>query len=377
MSEAKACDAIVVGGGIVGTSAAFFLRRRGLSVALLERRLCGQESSGVNFGNIRRQARPIEQLPLANRAYAIWERLPELVGEDCEFLPAGHLRIGYAEDREEVFRQYARDAAEFGLGLELSVGREVHERFPYLSPEVRAVSLAPRDGHANPRLAAPAFARAARAAGVALHENTVVTGIEKSGEDFRVATAQGEWRAPLVLVATGAWAGPLCEALGEPVPLEVRSPQMGVTEPTNYRIHPTHDVSTTHKPEALYFRQVKRGNIVFGGCASGPADPVAGRSRVLPESTLLQLPQLRRLVPAAARLNVIRVWGGIESYLPDALPVVGPSGKWPGLYYAFGFCGHGFQTGPGVGDAMAELMTTGSTSTPIGAYSPARFRKAA
>ena len=282
-----------------------------------------------------------------------------------------------ASDVPATFRQYARDADGMGLHLEISVGREVRERFPYLSTEVKAVSLAPQDGHANPRLAAPAFARAARARGVAVRENTVVTAIGKSGEDFRVATAEGEWRAPLVLVATGAWAGPLCEALGEPVPLEVRSPQMGVTEPTNHRIHPTHDVSTTHRPEALYFRQVKRGNIVFGGCASGPADPVAGRSRVLPESTLLQLPQLRRLVPALGRLNVIRVWGGIESYLPDTLPIVGPSLKWPGLYYAFGFCGHGFQTGPGVGDAMAELMATGATATRLGAYSLARFRAVA
>lgn len=377
MSDAKACDAIVVGGGIVGTTAAFFLRRRGLSVALLERRLCGQEASGVNYGNIRRQARPILQLPLANRAYDIWARLPELLGEDCEFLPAGHVRIGYSEEREQVFREYARDAADMGLGLEVLSGRQVRERFPYLSEEVVAVSFAPRDGHANPRLAAPAFARAARAAGVDVRENTPVKGITKSGEDFRVATAAGEWRAPMVLLATGAWSLPLCESLGETAPLTVHSPQMGVTEPTNYRIGPGHDVSTTWKPESIYFRQVKRGNIVFGGCATGPADPVAGRARVLPESTLLQFQQLRRLAPALGRLNLIRVWGGIESYLPDSLPIVGPSPRWPGLFYAFGFCGHGFQTGPGVGDSMAELMVTGATSTPLDAYSMARFPAAA
>ncbi len=68
-----------------------------------------------------------------------------------------------------------------------------------------------------------------------------------------------------------------------------------------------------------------------------------------------QLRQIRRVVPQLASLRVIRVWSGVESYLPDDRPIMGPSGRVPGLYYAFGFCGHGFQLGPGVGDAMAEL----------------------
>lgn len=378
MSNAsRAGDAIVIGGGIVGASAALFLRRRGLSVTLLERRLVGQEASGVNFGNIRRQGRPLSQLPLAHRAYDIWRRLPELVGNDCEFLPVGHLRVAYDEARADDFRQYARDAGETGLVLEVTAGREMRERFPYLGPEVKVASLSPVDGHANPRLAAPAFGRAARAAGASVIENTRVSAIEKSGEDFRVSTTSGEFRAPLVLVSAGAWAGRICETLGEPVPLTANGPQMGVTEPANYRLPPTLGVSTSIKGESVYLRQVKRGNIVFGGGAWGPADPEAGRARVLPENTLAQLVQLRRLVPALGRLNVIRVWSGIESYLPDEQPVVGPSTRTPGLHYAFGFSGSGFQIGPGVGDAIAELMATGATSTPLDAFSMARFRTAA
>lgn len=375
--SAPAVDAIVVGGGIVGASAAFFLRRRGLSVTLLERRLVGQEASGTNFGNIRRQGRPLSQLPVAHRAYDIWRRLPELLGESCEFLPVGHLRVAYDEAREANFRQYAKDAAETGLVLEVLAGRALHERFPYLGPEVRVGSYSPADGHANPRLAAPAFGRAARTAGVSVIENATVTAIEKDGDDFRVATAAGEHRAPLVLVSAGAWAGALCEALGEPVPLEANGPQMGVTEPVRYRLAPTLGVSTDVKAESIYLRQVERGNVVFGGGPWGPADPVAGRSYVLPENTAAQLAQLRRFVPALARVNVIRAWSGIESYLPDELPVMGPSTRWPGLYYAFGFSGAGFQTGPGVGDAMAELMATGSCASPLEAFTMARFQRAA
>jgi sarcosine oxidase subunit beta len=78
-------DVIIVGGGLMGASAAFFLRQRGRSVILLERGLIGQQASGVNFGNVRRQGRYLFQLPLANRAREIWGKLPQLVGEDCEF----------------------------------------------------------------------------------------------------------------------------------------------------------------------------------------------------------------------------------------------------------------------------------------------------
>ena len=97
---------------------------------------------------------------------------------------------------------------------------------------------------------------------------------------------------------------------------------------------------------------------------------------MLPEHTLTQFGQLKRLAPAVARLNIIRVWSGIEGYMEDNLPVMGASPSVDGLYYAFGFSGHGFQLGPGVGDVMAELIATGATSTPISPFGIGRFAAA-
>ncbi|MCY1375885.1 D-amino acid dehydrogenase [compost metagenome] len=97
------------------------------------------------------------------------------------------------------------------------------------------------------------------------------------------------------------------------------------------------------------------------------------RAYVEPRSILNQFDQMRRLLPGVGNLNIIRVWSGIEGYLPDSLPVMGPSGTVDGLFYAFAFCGHGFQLGPGVGDVMAELISTGSTSTSILPFSINRF----
>jgi sarcosine oxidase subunit beta len=135
-------------------------------------------------------------------------------------------------------------------------------------------------------------------------------------------------------------------------------------------------VFTPVEEETVYFRQIPRGNVIIGGSYRGPAYPDLCRAYVKPENTLSQLRQIRRLVPALQRLNIIRVWSGIEGYLPDSMPIIGPSEHISGLYYAFGFSGAGFQIGPGVGDVMAELIATGATSTPIEAYRISRFASA-
>jgi sarcosine oxidase subunit beta len=378
MSERnQACDVIVVGGGLMGASAAFFLRQRGRSVILLERGLVGQQASGVNFGNVRRQGRHLFQLPLANRARDIWGRLPELLGEDCEFLPAGHVRVFYSDDLAAKGEQYAHDARAYDLHLELFAGNALRDRFPYLGRDVVMASLGPEDGHANPRLVAPAFGRAARRAGARVEENTEVLAIQKVGEDFQVETRdRGTFRAPSLIVTTGAWSGALAASFGEPVPLTAKGPQMGVTEPVPYSIGPSLGVSTPVEADTVYLRQVSRGNIVFGGGARGEADIDAVRAYVDPVNTLNQLPRLRRLVPGVGPLRLIRTWSGIESYLPDDLPILGPSGKVAGLYYAFGFCGAGFQIGPGVGEVLAELVDTGTTVTPIEPFHIRRFAPA-
>lgn len=375
MSTPVVSDVIVVGAGIMGTTAAYFLRRRGRSVTLIERGLAGQQASGVNFGNVRRQGRYLSQLPLANRAREIWGRLQELVGEDCEFLARGHIRVCFRPEIVGQFESYAQSARELGLDLELLTPRMIRERFPYLGPGVLAGSYAPLDGHANPRLVAPAFARAAARLGADVREYTEVLAIEKHGEDFVVEAAGGQlFRAPVVLVTAGAWAGAMCAAFEEPVDLIARGPTMAVTEPVAYVIEPSIGVSTPVVEETVYLRQITRGNVILGGGTRGPAYPDLKRSYVVPENTLAQLGQFRRLVPGLAKLRIIRVWTGIESYLPDDLPVIGPSVKVPGLFYAFGFCGAGFQIGPGVGDVMAELIDTGGTTTPIDAFSMDRFQ---
>ncbi|KWT09227.1 sarcosine oxidase subunit beta [Pseudomonas syringae pv. avii] len=367
-------DVLIIGGGFMGSSSAFFLRQHGRSVTLLERDQIGQYASGVNFGNVRRQGRFLGQLELSNRSWALWKRLPELIGEDLEFIPSGHMRVCYREDEIAELEAYAAAPEARELDLQVIRGKALHERFAFLGPEVKGGSYAPHDGHANPRLAAPAFARAAIRAGARIEERTEVAEVQKVGGDFHVTTTDGQlFVAEQLLITAGAWAAKLAEQFGEPVPLEPNGPQMSVTEPVPYVLPTVIGVFTKIKEEVIYFRQIPRGNIIIGGGNRNKPDMVNRRAYFKPQSLINQMKQMSRLIPGAEKLNIIRVWSGIESYTPDSLPIMGRSGKVDGLFYAFGFCGHGFQLGPGVGDVMAELISTGSTRTLISPFDIRRF----
>ncbi|OGB14530.1 MAG: sarcosine oxidase subunit beta [Burkholderiales bacterium RIFCSPLOWO2_12_67_14] len=377
MSALRA-DVIIVGGGIMGASSAFFLRQRGVSVILLERGLIGQQASGVNFGNTRRMGRPVDELPLANRSREIWLKFKELFDGDAELLLNGHLRVGFTPAHEERMAKYAQDAKDFGLDMQMLSAKALRERFPYLGPELTAGCYAPHDGHANPRLAAPIIGRAAVREGAQVFENTEIVAVEKEGEDFRVTAADGRvFRAPVALITAGAWGNRISTSFGEPVPMIAKVPHMCVTEPVPYAIGPTTGAMADVFEQVVFFRQVARGNIVIGGGGHELADIESRRAYVNPSRTLYKLANAPRVVPAFKNLNIIRVWGGIEGYMEDGRSVMGPSARVPGLYYAFGFSGEGFQLGPGVGDVMAELIHTGRTSTPIEHYHISRFAKLA
>ncbi len=370
-------DVIVLGGGLMGTAATFFLRRRGLKVTLIERNRVGTGATVASFGNIRRTGRHLTQLPLAHRSRALWGDAERLLGRDVEFRATGHLRLIFEEDALADMRAYADAARPWGLELEELGANEIRARFPGLGPGAIAASFSPQDGSGNPRLIAPAFTEAARRLGAEIVEECEVGSIEKTESGFRVSTSKGVFEAAKLLNTAGAWGMRIAAQFGEPVPLTPRGPQMGVTEPLPHRILPVVGIWTRRHGTDAYFRQVERGNIVFGGAAERvdvPLDP--GHAKADPARLPAQLRALRQLLPALEKVSVIRTWSGCEGYLADMLPVMGPSGTTPGLFHAFGFSGHGFQIGPGVGDTMAELIATSTTDIPLHDFRIERFANA-
>lgn len=363
-------DVAIIGGGLVGTWTAYFLRKRGLSVTVIEKGAVGGQASGVNFGNVRLEGRHPTEFPLALRAMEQWEHFEELIGERCEFTPCGHSY--FALDPKELARleRYQREGTAGGLEIELLGANEVRRRFPYLGPDVCGATWSKRDGTANPRLATPAVARAARALGAEIWQRTRVTAVEPAGERFRVVTdREFVVEAPFVVNAAGAWGNEIAGQFGETTPMFEAAPPNFVTEPLPYFITP----ALQDAGGAVIIRQVDRGNVIVGFYPRGPADRVQNCAPVAPEKTLQSLADAVRVVPALRGAQAIRVWSGIEGYLPDMLPVMGRSQTTKNLLHAYGFCGHGFQLSPGVGYTLAEMIDQGRPRIPIDAFSIGRF----
>lgn len=371
-------DVIVLGGGLMGTASAYFLARRGASVTLIERNRIGSGATVASFGNIRRTGRHLSQLPLAHRSLRLWGEAEKMLGRDVEFRATGHIRLIFDDGSLADMRAYAEAARPWGLELEELDPRGIRARFPGLGPDAIAASFSPQDGSGNPRLIAPAFAEAARKLGAEIIEGAPVEKIERTDSGFLVATSKGSFAAECLLNAAGAWGARIAALFGEQVPLDARGPQMGVTEPLPHRILPVVGIWTRDKDHGAYLRQVERGNIVFGGAAERvPVDLDPGHAAADPARLPVQLRAVARLLPAIAQVAVIRTWSGCEGYVRDMLPVMGRSAMTPGLFHAFGFSGHGFQLGPGVGDAMAELVMTGRCETPLDDFRIDRFGNAA
>jgi sarcosine oxidase, subunit beta len=366
-------DVAIVGGGIAGCAAAFFLARARLRVCLFEFGRVGAGASGVNFGGVRQQGRALVELPVAARARELWARLPELIGTTGEFTPSGHLKLARSDSDMAELEAYARQAHNYGLALELIGRGALRSRCPWLAADLAGGSLCVSDGHANPRLVAPAFADAARGHGAEIHENTRIVAVGHDGARFTIRAASGMEIAARHLVNTaGAWGVEIARQFGEDVPLQASAPNCLATEPLPFFM--VHALGVCGGGVAI--RQSARGNVIIGGGEShvdmkhGRARPLAAICRIVGERAVALVPRLKHVA-------LLRAWAGVEGEMPDKIPVVGWSRTRPGLIHAFGFSQHGFQLGPAIGAIVADLVTTGATSTPIAPFAIDRFARAA
>jgi len=368
MTERVRADVAIVGGGIAGCAAAVALRAAGMTVVLLEKQLCGAGASGVNFGGVRQQGRDLAELPLARRGRAIWEGLNERVSDDVEFVASGHLKLARSDADMAQLEAYAAAAAEFGLRLEL-LGRDaVRKSAPWVGPGVVGGSLCAEDGHANPRVVGPAYARLARRMGADVREHAEVASAARADDGFVTTTAQLEVRSRFLVNCAGVAAGTIAGWFGERAPVRPIVPNMVVTEPLPFLV----DRSLGVCGGGVYLRQIARGNVIFGG-GDGWADAECRRSRPLTRTTLGAMREALALVPALEGCHVIRTWTGIDGEMPDVIPVIGFSSTTPDLVHAFGFSGHGFQLGPVMGEIVAELVTQGRSASPLEPFAIERF----
>jgi sarcosine oxidase subunit beta len=149
--------------------------------------------------------------------------------------------------------------------------------------------------------------------------------------------------------------------------MESIHPGMAVTEPLPRFM----EINIGVEGGGIYGRQTARGNCVMGGSRGAASNPLHAAPRAQAIAELCQ--RMAELFPLLAHAQVIRFWSGVEGSLPDHQPIIGPATRHPQLLHAFGFCGAGFQTGPAVGEALAQWVAHGHPGVPLDAFAIQRF----
>lgn len=349
-------DVIIVGGGVIGCSAAYYLSLKGLKVMLLEKGRIGGEASGAAAGMLGAQSELTEDGPLWKLARCgrdlfprLAEELRELSGIDIALVQRGMLKVAVKEQDIAELQRLLELQQQSGEEAAWIDAAEAREREPLLSPAVLGALHLPREGHVlAPRLTA-AFAGAAAALGAELREYADVRSLLTEGKRVvGVSTASGAVHAGSVVLAAGVWSGTLAEPLGLSLPLY---PVQGECLCLRSRMPLLR--ATVAAPGGSYLVPKAGGRMVVGATEH---EGVFSRE-VTAAGVATLLARARELVPALAEAEWDRAWSGLRPQTPDGLPYIGPAAGHPGLYVAAGHFRNGILLGPITGQHIADLIT--------------------
>lgn len=368
-------SAVVIGGGVIGSSIAYQLAKRGAPVTLLEAREVACAASGASAGGVRQQGRDPRELPIALRAIAMWPGLREELDADLEYYQQGHLTVVADEARLPWLEARVAEQRAAGLDVFMLYGDDLREVAPGLADTMLAGAYCPTDGHAQPITTTKAFARAAVRNGATLYEHTPVTGLVIDGGKVRgVETPRGIVGADAVVVAAGAWSPQIAALAGLTLPIEVAAPQMMLTTPLPHALDPVVGCVGV----LLSLKQLRYGNYLIGG--GWPASVYMQREQPIgmnrAESMRGSAAASSSVWPILRQTRVLRAWAGLEAVAADEVPILGAVPGIDGLYLATGFSGHGFALAPYIGVLLADLITTGSTAIPLDSLAITRFAHA-
>lgn len=368
----QTADVIIVGGGIHGCSTALHLALRGFKPLLIEKDYAGRHSSGVNAGGVRQLMRHVAEIPLSIRSMDIWEKIQDLVEDDCGFDSHGQVLVAENNDELAIMRARVDDLNLRGFTHEeLIDAEELRRLVPAVAETCPGGVVSRRDGAANPAQTTTAFRRMAEKRGARIIEGVAVTDVKRDGRDWQITAGEKTYTAPILVNAAGAWAGTFAAMLGEPVPLEVVAPMLMITSCVPAFIKPV----VILRGRKLSFKQFENGTVMIGGGYLGRAYPETNETDLDWTKLKDSARTVWELFPVMREATIVRAWAGIEAKMPDDIPVIGKSRKHEGLFYQFGFSLHGFQLGPGTGYTMAELIATGHTNIPLEPFRPDRFTK--
>lgn len=367
-------DVLVVGAGLAGLAAAHALATRGARVTVLERDIAGRHASTLNAGGVRRTNRHPAELPLTNRAFALWPTLAERLGADVGYRVTGHLVV--AEDEDELARLDARAAHVGRLGFthERMLDRaEVRALVPAIAPHIVGGLWGEDDGHADPRAAVAAFRDAAERAGARILECTSLLGLRRADGAWRAETTAGTVNTPVLVNCAGAWGGEVAAMAGEKLSVEQRAPMALTLAPRPRFVRPVVQTLTRR----LSLKQFDDGRVMIGGGHRARLDQ-PGMPAASAAEAEANLATARSIFPGAlAGAEPARVWAGTEAYAPDGIAILGAAERVDGLVHGFCFSGHGFAPAPAVGEVLADLVQGLPPAIDISGLAPGRFQRAA
>ncbi|MDM8356692.1 NAD(P)/FAD-dependent oxidoreductase [Pandoraea communis] len=415
-----AADVVIIGGGIIGTSTAYELARRGVSVALIEKGVIGGEQSGRNWGWVRQQNRDLFELPLAMRSLRRWGELKDEIQIDLGFRREGILYASNDPNSIAKWEAWGKQARQLGFVSHVLSAAEIRERTPAGGPDYAGGVWSPDDGRAEPSRAAPALAEGAKRLGAQLYQNCAARGLELSGGRISgVWTERGLIKAGAVVCAGGAWSARFCMRHGVQLPaVNVIGTAMRTSVAPNVvngcfngpdfalrrRLDGSYtlaipgygriDLAPLGLKNALKYYRNYRNDLGkklnyrlskpwFEGpeaSASWEFDEISPfeRCRVLdpkPDLSFVKtaLENLKRAVPEFADVRIVHAWAGAIDTTPDLIPVISEVGTIPGFYIASGFSGHGFALGPAAGELLADMVTGANPMMNIAPYRLGRF----
>ena len=383
MAKPQGFDAVVIGAGVVGTATALSLTNAGLKVLIVDRGKVAQGTTSAGEGNILvSDKEPGAELELALRSRDAWFEVSEDTGGGFELEAKGGLVVARSSEGVKGLRALTAAQRISGILAQDISSTELRKLEPHLSHAITEGAFYPQDAQCQPMLAAAQMLRAVKQRGGEFVEDAVVTGLESEhGAICAVTTSKGRFDTPVVINATGTWAGQIAELAGSYLPIAPRRGFILVTAPTQKLIfHKVYD--------AEYVANVSSDNsdlqssAVVEGTQNGTILIGASRERVgfkegIEFSVLRILArQALELFPILAGIQLLRVYRGFRPYAPDHLPVVGEDALIKGLWHNAGHEGAGIGLAP----ASAELIRDGVLGrTPFmnpAPFSPQRFAEA-
>jgi len=369
-------NAIVIGGGILGTSTAFHLAASGVrGVTLFERNYISAGATGKSHSLVRMHYTNPHDGALAQLSLPYFQHWSDLVGAgDCGFVNTGVFRFATARQEAKV-RANVDMLHGIGVNTWFVDQKEIRSLDPGLAvDDLSGAAWEPESGYADPVATANGFATATVERGGSIRTGVTVTAIlTEGGRVVGVDTTDGRIETDTVVVANGSWAPPLLDPLGFDIPLVPKRVQIVVFRRPDLDRRP----QTTLIDGALGIVVRPEGpedTLVAVGFDPDPADPDTfdeGIDKAMIKTCRERIIKRR---PAMAGAPSRGGWSGVAPETPDGHIVLDHLTGYQGLFVAVGCSGTNFKTGPGIGKCLAEWITTGSsTSVDLHAFRASRF----